>query len=75
MNIDKYKNKYIKYKEKYLLIKNSIGGFDNNKINFGDCLGEPKYDIDIKYFNFTGFQSNEPYGFLDVGLDKNPGFI
>ena len=71
MNIDnKYKNKYIKYKEKYLLIKNSIGGFDNNKINFGDCLGSPKYDIDIKYFNFTGFQSNEPYGFLDVGLDK-----
>lgn len=75
MNID-YKNKYIKYKEKYLSMKNLMGGF--HKINFGEFLDnhdlehehESEYNIDIKYFNFFGFQNNPPYKFLNVELDK-----
>ena len=38
MDVDYTQKKYIKYKEKYLSLKNKIGGFADGKINFGDCL-------------------------------------
>jgi hypothetical protein len=71
-----YRKKYIKYKEKYINLKkienkeNIFGGLPDNKINFGDCIGNSEYDIDIQNFTFVAFSIKSPFSFIIVPLQK-----
>jgi len=65
-----YRKKYIKYKEKYINLKkienkeNIFGGLLDNKINFGNCIGNSKYDINIQNCTFVTFSNKSPFSFI-----------